>query len=117
MKEITVSMPHDARVRVWYGPDNLKKIPAEFRLVTYRIANLRGFSESTGNRKKQITKQTAAPRLHAEKMSIRSQRLTIEDKISFQRTRQKRNCQRIKPKKEIGRAQATGALGTRSTAV
>lgn len=40
------------------------------------MANLRGFSDKTGKRKKQRRKQTAAPRLHAMKMSIRSHRLT-----------------------------------------
>lgn len=40
------------------------------------MANLRGFKESTGKRKKQIKKQTAAPTLQATKMSIRSHRLT-----------------------------------------
>lgn len=46
------------------------------RRATYRIANLRGLMAKAGNRKKQIRKQTAAPRLHAAKMSIRSHRLT-----------------------------------------
>lgn len=45
-------------------------------LETYRMANLRGLSESTGNKKKQIKKQTAAPALHAMNTSIRSHRLT-----------------------------------------
>lgn len=43
---------------------------------TYRMANLRGLSDSTGNRKKQSMKHTAAPRMHAMNMSIRSHRLT-----------------------------------------
>ena len=47
---------------------------------TYRTANFRGLSVSTGKRKKQIMKQTVAPRLQAPKMSIRSHRLT-SDKI------------------------------------
>lgn len=49
---------------------------------TYRMANLRGFSDSTGNRKKQSMKHTAAPRMHAMNMSIRSHRLTIEKMVS-----------------------------------
>lgn len=51
---------------------------AEERLgkATYKMANLRGLSVRTGNRKKQIMKQTAAPRLQAAKMSIRSHRDT-----------------------------------------
>lgn len=44
--------------------------------ATYKMANLRGLSVRTGNRKKQIMKQTAAPRLQAAKMSIRSHRDT-----------------------------------------
>lgn len=44
--------------------------------ATYKMANLRGLSVRTGKRKKQIMKQTAAPRLQAPKMSIRSHRLT-----------------------------------------
>lgn len=43
---------------------------------TYRTANLRGRSDSTGNKKKQIIKHAAAPRLQAEKASKRSNRLT-----------------------------------------
>jgi hypothetical protein len=53
------------------------------RRATYRMANLRGLSESAGNRKKQMTKQTAAPRLHAKNMSIRSHRLTVKSEISL----------------------------------
>ena len=45
--------------------------------ATYNTANLRGLSVRTGNRKKQIKKQIAAPRLQAPKMSILSQRLTV----------------------------------------
>lgn len=44
--------------------------------VTYKMANLRGLNVRTGNRKKQIMKQTAAPKLQAAKMSIRSHRDT-----------------------------------------
>jgi hypothetical protein len=46
-------------------------------METHKMANLRGLSDKTGNKKKQIMKQTAAPKLHAPKMSIRSHRLTI----------------------------------------
>lgn len=42
------------------------------------MANLRGFSDSTGNRKKHRKKHTAAPTLHAMNISIRSHRLTGE---------------------------------------
>jgi predicted esterase YcpF (UPF0227 family) len=48
---------------------------------TYKMANLRGFNDSTGKRKKQIMKHTAAPRLQAMNMSIRSHRLTSEDNV------------------------------------
>ena len=44
---------------------------------TYSMANLRGFSDKTGNRKKQITKQARAPRLQAAKTRSRSHRLTV----------------------------------------
>ena len=44
---------------------------------TYSMANLRGFTDKTGNRKKQITKQAKAPRLQAAKTSSRSHRLTV----------------------------------------
>lgn len=54
------------------------KDPRGICRATYRMANLRGFSDRTGNRKKQSRKQTAAPRLHAMKMSIRSHRLTVK---------------------------------------
>lgn len=47
--------------------------------ATYKMANLRGLSVRTGKRKKQMRKQTAAPRLQAAKMSIRSHRLTRND--------------------------------------
>lgn len=40
------------------------------------MANLRGFVIKAGQRTKQSRKQTAAPRLHPVKMSIRSHRLT-----------------------------------------
>lgn len=43
---------------------------------TYSTANLRGLSDNTGNKKKHIIKQTAAPKLHAPNMSMRSHRLT-----------------------------------------
>jgi hypothetical protein len=49
--------------------------------ITYKMANLRGFNDSTGKRKKQIMKHTAAPRLQAMNMSIRSHRLTREDNV------------------------------------
>lgn len=42
------------------------------------MANLRGFSDSTGNRKKQRKKHTAAPTLQAMNINIRSHRLTGE---------------------------------------
>lgn len=44
---------------------------------TNRIANFRGFSARTGNRKKQITKQTKAAALHPPKTRSRSHRLTV----------------------------------------
>lgn len=44
---------------------------------TYRMTNFRGFSDRTGNRAKQMTKQARAPRLQAVKMSNRSHRLTV----------------------------------------
>lgn len=50
---------------------------------TYKTANLRGLSVSTGKRKKQIMKQTTAPRLQAPKMSIRSHRLTMFKWVSL----------------------------------
>lgn len=50
---------------------------------TYKTANLRGLSVSTGKRKKQIMKQTTAPRLQAPKMSIRSHRLTMFKLVSL----------------------------------
>lgn len=43
---------------------------------TYKITNFLGLSDSTGKRKKQITKQTRAPRLQAPKTNIRSHLLT-----------------------------------------
>lgn len=49
----------------------------DVRACTYSIANLRGFSDKTGNRKKQITKQAKAPRLQAAKTRSRSHRLTV----------------------------------------
>lgn len=48
-------------------------------LNTYRITNLRGFSERTGKRVKQMTKQARAARLQAPKISRRSQRLTAKE--------------------------------------
>lgn len=45
-------------------------------METYRITNLRGLKDRTGNRAKQMTKQASAPKLHAPKMSKRSHRLT-----------------------------------------
>lgn len=43
---------------------------------TNRIANFRGFSDRTGKRKKQITKQANAAALHAPKTRSRSHLLT-----------------------------------------
>lgn len=45
-------------------------------METYRITNLRGRRDNTGNKAKQMTKQARAPRLQAPKMSKRSHRLT-----------------------------------------
>lgn len=42
----------------------------------YRMANLRGRTATMGKRKKQMTKQAAAPRLQPEKMRMRSHLLT-----------------------------------------
>jgi hypothetical protein len=50
--------------------------------ATYKIANLRGLSVKTGNKKKQSMKQTAAPKLHAPNISMRSHRLTIRKVVS-----------------------------------
>ncbi len=49
---------------------------------TYRIANFRGLSESTGNSAKQITKHAKAARLHPPKIRSRSHRLTVEAVVS-----------------------------------
>jgi hypothetical protein len=43
---------------------------------TYRITNLRGLRDRTGNRVKQMTKQAAAARLQKANTSMRSHRLT-----------------------------------------
>lgn len=48
--------------------------------TTYRITNFLGLSDSTGNRKKQITKQARAPRLQAANTSMRSHLLTMIEK-------------------------------------
>jgi len=45
---------------------------------TYSTANFRGLNESTGNKKKQMTKQAAAPKLQAENARMRSHRLTAK---------------------------------------
>lgn len=73
----------------------------EARACTHRMANLRGFSDKTGNRKKQITKQAKAPRLQAAKTRSRSHRLTI--------SHQQLACQNGS---SIGRS-AYASLGTR----
>ena len=46
---------------------------------TYSIANLRGFNDKTGNKKKQITKQAKAPRLQAANTRSRSHLLTVAE--------------------------------------
>lgn len=43
---------------------------------TYKMANLRGLSDRTGNKAKQMTKQARAAMLKAPKTSSRSHRLT-----------------------------------------
>lgn len=45
--------------------------------MTYKMANFVGRRAKTGNRKKQMTKHTAAPKLHAPKTRIRSHRETM----------------------------------------
>jgi len=45
--------------------------------ATYRIANLRGFRERTGNNAKQITKQASAAKLQPPNTSILSHLLTV----------------------------------------
>lgn len=47
------------------------------QMRTYKSTNLRGLRASTGSRKKQMTKQAAAPRLQAAKTNNLSQRLTV----------------------------------------
>lgn len=50
------------------------------QMRTYKSTNLRGLRASTGSRKKQMTKQAAAPRLQAAKTNNLSQRLTAGQK-------------------------------------
>lgn len=45
---------------------------------TYRMTNLRGRTDRTGNRAKQMTKQARAPKLHAPKTNKRSHLLTVD---------------------------------------
>jgi len=49
--------------------------------ATYRIANLRGLSERTGNSAKQITKQAKAAKLQPPNMSNLSHLLTVAYKL------------------------------------
>jgi len=58
--------------------DNAKEIGGG----TYRIANLRGLRERTGNSAKQITKQANAAKLQPPNTSILSHLLTVVSKIS-----------------------------------
>ena len=44
---------------------------------TYKMANLRGLSDKTGNKAKQMTKQANAATLKAPKTRRRSHRLTV----------------------------------------
>ena len=46
------------------------------RVKAYKIANFLGLTATIGNRKKQMTKHAAAPRLQPEKMRMRSHLLT-----------------------------------------
>ncbi len=51
----------------------MDNVRGEYRKVqAYRMANLRGRKDSTGKRKKQMMKQTAAPMLQPAKMRMRS---------------------------------------------
>lgn len=50
-------------------------------LDTHRMASLRGRSDMTGKRAKQMTKQASAARLQAPKISIRSHRLTTGSRL------------------------------------
>ena len=49
---------------------------------TYRITNLRGLIDNTGNRVKHMTKHARAARLQAPKINKRSQRLTVDFQVS-----------------------------------
>jgi hypothetical protein len=51
----------------------------------HRMANLRGFSDSTGKSAKQITKQARAPRLQPPKTSSRSHLLKVNQPSSSSR--------------------------------
>lgn len=51
----------------------------------HRMANLRGFVANTINRKKHKAKHTAAPKLQAMKMSMRSHRLKAKKLSSSSR--------------------------------
>jgi len=47
---------------------------------TYKMANLRGLSDKTGNKAKQMTKQANAATLKTPKTRRRSHRLTVVEK-------------------------------------
>lgn len=47
------------------------------KMMTYRMANLRGCKDRAGKRKKQMLKHANAPRLHPVKTRMRSHRLTV----------------------------------------
>ena len=74
------------RVVTWPGDSDRNGVQPQPRKgkgrYTYRIANFRGLSESTGKSAKQITKHAKAARLHPPKIRSRSHRLTVEVVVS-----------------------------------
>ena len=71
-----------AERRHWTAGHAIEDSRGKVREATYRMTNLVGRKESTGNKAKQMTKHARAARLQAPKTSMRSHRLTVR-RVSY----------------------------------
>jgi len=76
-------VPDSRCMAYWYGPIRNAHDAKNINEPTdQRIANLRGFKDSTGKRAKHTTKHARAARLHPPKISRRSHRLNANQPSS-----------------------------------
>ena len=76
MARSTIGDRRHSGTRNHMAPSRPHQMEIKENTMTHRMANLRGAQARTKKSRMQMVKQTAAPRLHAPKISRRSHRLT-----------------------------------------